>query len=124
MNKEQEDNKLIAEFIGTCKQDSVTGDWYFNENNPPTKHASYVWSSLLYHESWDWQIPVWRKINLAIKDIIDKIKNKQTGLGVAGTEISYLRNMCKDYRNAVFQNNPGKGKKIIADGIKWYNQNK
>lgn len=112
MTQEQIDgNKAIAEFMG-FEYDGIsmmikTGDLF-------------LLSLAKYHSSWDWQIPVWGKVNLAVKDIINKAINKKPGLYHTGLK-SFLIKICNSYNNAVFQNKPEEGQKIIVESIQFYN---
>lgn len=50
----QENNKLIAEFMGIIPNEA--GVYYVSE------HKGYSLENLLYHTSWDWLMPVVEKI--------------------------------------------------------------
>jgi hypothetical protein len=70
-----------------------------------------------YHSSWDWQIPAFGQIALAVKTLIPKFpKPEENGRW-------YFRNLDK-YEKAIFNNEPIEGHKIVAELLKWYNQNK
>lgn len=104
-----ESNKLIADFMGKI--------WTEDKNLYMKSDLDYVFpESLEYHTSWDWQIVVWRKVNLAVKDVIIAAKYNQPGL--YHTELSSkLIALCKRYNDAVFQNDPLKGQEILAEAI-------
>lgn len=67
-------NKLIAEWMGLHRGKK-------NPTYPFVKPNTIIgYKEPQYHSSWDWQIPVWRKVNLAVKDAIEKMKNAKPGL--------------------------------------------
>ncbi len=77
---------------------------------------------LVYHSSWDWLIPVWRKVNLAIKGVIGKAKEDKPGLYHTSLDAK-LQFACDTFNNAVFQNNPLAAQRIIVGLIEWLNDN-
>lgn len=73
--------------------------------------------SVKYHESWDWQIPVWSKIAYLIKEVVLIHKpSKENG--------GFYLDLLDRYNDSVFMNNPLKGFREIVEAITWYNQNK
>lgn len=74
-----------------------------------------------YHTSWDWQIPVWRKVNLAVKDSIGKVVSSKPGLYHTQLK-STLTKLYREYHEAVFQNDPLKGQKILVEAINSLNK--
>jgi hypothetical protein len=108
-NEEIEGNKLIAEFMGLKR----------NVNNKNYLYDKYWISArgLKYHSSWDWQIPVYGKITLAVKTLIPKLPNPEENCRW------YFRNLRK-YENAIFNNEPIEGHKIVVEFINWYTLNK
>ncbi len=60
-------NKLIAQFMGAVwkyqEHPYNSYAWYFEANIRPTKHSSSWWDEFLYHEEWNWLMPVIEKIN-------------------------------------------------------------
>jgi hypothetical protein len=58
-----EGNKLIAEFMGWEKSPYPnTPDKLYRDDDKNEKQLSIHVSQLLYHSSWDWQIPAWIKL--------------------------------------------------------------
>lgn len=104
-------NKLIAEFDGWKFHDS--DDFYF-----ASKEDLYIrWGTdLEYHSSWDWQIPVWGKVALAVKNLLPKLKDVEN-------QARWYFRQCRLYEIAIFQNNPEKGQLVIIELLKWYNGN-
>jgi hypothetical protein len=51
-----EGNKIVAEYAGLPKVGN-TGEYYKNWNS-----AHYDQNNLIFHKSFDWQIPVWAKV--------------------------------------------------------------
>ena len=61
--KTQENNKLIAEFMGRELQDDSTDRWYGSYREPNgILHKNTNKEPLLFHTSWDWLIPVVQKL--------------------------------------------------------------
>ena len=61
--KTQENNKLIAEFMGWELQDDSTDRWYGSYREPNgILHKNTNKEPLLFHTSWDWLIPVVQKL--------------------------------------------------------------
>jgi hypothetical protein len=58
MENIQENNSLIAEFMG-LEWDSACNAWYKNEKDPEWGIDT---DKLKYHSSWDWLMPVVEKI--------------------------------------------------------------
>ena len=56
MNKIEDQNKLIAEFMGMQHTDI---GWYDNEETLQLQNNTF--DELKYHTSWDWLMPVVRK---------------------------------------------------------------
>ncbi len=52
------DNKLIAEFMGYVYED----DRFFMEDSEGVRLYEYLPHELQYHSSWDWLMPVVKKI--------------------------------------------------------------
>jgi hypothetical protein len=114
-----EGNVLIATFMGIAV--------YNNEDElravPIGKLTRWIYPhQISYHSSWDELIPVWRKVNLSIKDVIAKAKDKQPGLYHTSLDAK-LSFACDTFNNAVFQNNPASAQRIIAGLIEWLNDN-
>ena len=63
-----ENNKLIAEFMGYFPQDIVSkngylGWWSSPSNNFPNHdYKQIMFGAMLFHTSWDWLMPVIKKI--------------------------------------------------------------
>ena len=57
------ENKLIAEFLGWELQDNPTERWYGSYREPNgILHKNTDKEPLLFHDSWDWLMPVVGKI--------------------------------------------------------------
>ena len=108
-----EGNKLIAEStFSDLVRGSSTDERYYIKSNGQQGY----YTKLKYHSSWDWQIPVWSKIALAVKTLIPKLKD-------AETNARWYFGLTRKYENAVFENTPEAGQKIIVELIKWYKNN-
>ena len=60
-------NKLIAEFMGWELQDDPTNRWHNSYREPNGKlHRNTDTEPLLFHASWDWLMPVLKRINLRL----------------------------------------------------------
>jgi len=132
MTTATEGNRIILDFMGyeyigwnDPKHRAIDySSGYYGRKDVPL-HSLKVTGSMLhnplkYHSSFDWQIPVWRKVNLALKDAISKIVNEKPGL--YHTEVNALfRRVCNDYNDAVFQNDCNKGQQILVSAIQWLN---
>lgn len=100
-----EGSRIIAEFMGAVwdYQPEIyrTYGYRFPDGNYPTKHASRWWDlqGLQYHESWDWQIPVWNK-----------------------AANNYSLEGYSDYYIAIDENDPLKGFHILVQMITEINQ--
>ena len=57
-----ENNKLIAEFMG-CVENPNNGVW---NTECPFEGKGHDLETMKYHTSWDWLIPVIKKINLQL----------------------------------------------------------
>lgn len=74
----QEKNEVIAKWMG-AKYDPDwgrgrmpdPGSWVYAMDNRPTPHSCCNWTSetLEYHSSWDWLMPVVRKITAIAFDV-------------------------------------------------------
>jgi hypothetical protein len=110
--KTTENNKLIAEFMGA---ESVVGVEYGIILTNPTRKETTL-SSLAYHTSWDWLMPVVEKIeSLGFEFFIvenrSKVKhNTDHSIDV----LCYLEGGSKI--DITYQ--------TVVEFIKWYNQNK
>jgi len=104
-------NRLIAEFMGASHV--VDGDLMYNKESQfyCGLYACPV-NQLLYHSSWDWQIPVWSKLVPLIK-IIASEKNDDS--------FDKYTRILNCYESAVASNDPKTGKEIIVKAITWYN---
>ena len=113
-----EGNKLIIEspFVK-----DVQRQWMLKAKEAAEEfYTTNLLPKLEYHLSWDWQIPVWRKVNLAVKQVISDLLDKKPGL-YHTSEKFFLTQICDAYNDAVFQNDTLKGQQIIVEAIKWYN---
>lgn len=93
MTNRAQGNREIAEFMGH----TFAHDYYLN-----------------YHKSWDSQIPVWSKLAQQVKEWLPK----QREVEILAKE--YFRSV-RLYEEAVFQNDPAKGHKVLTDLLQWYN---
>jgi hypothetical protein len=81
-----EDNKLIAEFLGSNQVKEGEGfDLYSNMNfnflfedvkgdDPDAKHF-YLAEELKFHTSWDWIMPAVDKINIVVGDNMNALQD-------------------------------------------------
>jgi hypothetical protein len=59
----QENNKMIAEFMGMEKERHADGRYLFTTDIDELKGAdTRFWEELYFHVSWDWLMPVVEKI--------------------------------------------------------------
>jgi hypothetical protein len=119
----EEGNKLIAEFMGAEFQTKEDRTYEQNEyevakfspTNVPCSTALYVHrvSSLLYHTSWDWQIPVVPKLFHTIRKYIASTKKK---------DYVQFTTWTNQYAGAVMNNDCEMGWQIITKALEWYNK--
>ena len=97
MNKEEiiEGNKLIAEFMGT----KVKPDGYFIKD-------------YLYHSSWDWLMPVLRKI----KDYLNNMERPSKNHCCKGDMIEI------DIQCRLWEVDIEKTHHHVVEFLQWYNQ--
>lgn len=107
-NEVAEGNKLIVKFMGLELIEAKD----INEHTNVNKYCYFP----RYHSSWDWQIPVWSKIAKQVKELLPKLPNPEP-------KIKNYFSQTRLYENAVFNNEPEEGQKIIVELIKFYNQN-
>ena len=70
------DNKLIAEFMGWEVQYHLTNSWYGAYREPNGKlHKNTDDEPLLFHESWDWLMPVIEEIDHLQRERIQSIED-------------------------------------------------
>lgn len=75
----EEMNRVIAEFDG-LKEKIVLGiEWWIREDNQPRYRGP-----LLYHESWDWLMPVVEKI--------EKLGNRRFGFSIEPLSVTVTDN--------------------------------
>jgi len=111
------ENKLVCEFIGWKIESGMEDekDPFYNEPyKPGFIPRTILLSKFPFHSSWDWQIPVFGRIAMAVKTLIPKLPNPEKN------GKWYFRNLDK-YEKATFCNEPLEGFKIIVDLINWYN---
>lgn len=94
--KTEEGNKLIAEFMGRET---------FN------RFGASVVSRMEYHTSWDWQVPVWAKVNPLL-----------VTLAMTAYNARKQHNFFNKYSEAVCANDLLKGFEILVEAIEWYNK--
>lgn len=116
-----ESNRLIAEFMGAEIKDIGDGqDGYHFPNPVPTEFNVSGWRNktatkyLYYHTSWDWLMPVYRKIKNYLNEI-DRPSNNHVCFGDS-LEV--------DIHCAVTSIEIEKSFRAIVEFIKWYNQTK
>lgn len=105
-----EGNRIIAEFDGLIKTYNSNGVMF-------SKDGLKYPEELLYHTSWDWQIPAWSKT-------INEIRKA----GIAEEEIRNPKldkyfELKRRYGECVYNNKTEEGFKILIEAIKWYNSN-
>ena len=109
--KTTEGNKLIAEFMGYrfYKHLPIKRDgWQLESNKDTALYLAHNDSDLKYHSSWDWLMPVIRKI-------------KDTELSVYTEKGSYLVERIDEGITSVDIDNVFMR---VIEFIKWYNENK
>lgn len=110
--KTQENNKLIAEFMGADFHERST----MSAVSRQVKYQPHI-SELNYHTSWDWIMPVVEKIDQIGASVI---------IGRMFCEIKYIDplNQSKEFQVRI-----ASGVKInaingaVLDFIQWYNEN-
>lgn len=108
-----EGNKLIAEFYAE-KREGMPPNLYYRKGN---LFSGFLIKDAAYHISWDWQVPAWAKIALAVKTLLPKLADVED-------QAKWYFRMVSKYEEAVFQNKPENGQKIIVELINWYNNQK
>tara|TARA_R110002051_G_C8647065_1_gene487046 strand:- start:169 stop:486 length:318 start_codon:yes stop_codon:yes gene_type:complete len=67
MKTTEDNNKLIAEFMGMEKERHLDGRYLFTTDLEELRGSDTRFTEELYfHISWDWLMPVLKKINLQI----------------------------------------------------------
>jgi hypothetical protein len=108
-----QNNKLIAEFIGM--QNTNIG-WYDN-NEVLTIKDNNTFDELLFHSSWDWLMPVVRKIvDLCINDGVEGNFKEDWTLFESEQYTSILNTVSL----AIIEDSY----KVVVEFIKWYNETK
>lgn len=115
-----ESNKLIAEFMGMKPQIANNNYsrpreiFYKSEQKFPNKLTSFCYASfLLYHTSWDWLMPVIRKIGTIFFIDYEGYGNFDIQYMMGNSELGWhltLANIDEVYD-------------IVIKFIKWYNKN-
>ena len=109
MNETYKNNGLIAEFMGAVWKQDDYGDWgYYCGNFPHYNHMQSK-GALEYHSSWNWLMPVVKKIAdlLLNKDWEDLQEAAKRWKPIANE----LQNVSKD--NIYF---------CVVKFIEWYNK--
>lgn len=115
----KEDNKLIAEFMGLsyCTKYLYEG-WYRNSEH---NHRICDFGGLKYNHSWDWLMPVVKKIELM---------NKETGLmgvfilfGLGRTRVQCYKSERLLHEIDILEEQYGiqPTYQAVVEFIKWYN---
>lgn len=110
-NTTENDNKLIAEFMGAEVTELEIGDIYY-----PINGCSVFLRKMKYHESWDWIMPVVEKIEaLGYGCTIGMgtyvvIQDDTTESGVEITRMTDNNKLTGTYE-------------AVVEFIKWYNNN-
>tara|TARA_R110000823_G_scaffold214021_1_gene343831 strand:- start:40433 stop:40831 length:399 start_codon:yes stop_codon:yes gene_type:complete len=116
-----ESNKLIAEFMGLIPVDNndslywyqVKDEFYINKDFNYKNKVQYTTSDMLpYHLSWDWLMPVVKKIISIINGSDFESYNDWEDYYVVFNEVSFLELTLKD----LYEN--------VVEFIKWYNKQK
>ena len=110
-NETNEDNKLIAEFMGWEEQTDPTERWFGSfRDTTGILHKNTPTDPLLFHASWDWLMPVIKEID-----------------GIANEEMSFAE--FDDYPTQwAMIDKPSKCPlervcNQVVEFIKWYNKN-
>lgn len=107
-------NVAIARFMGAIKS-KIDGDsryLRFPEPHAGTNTYSFYPSQLKYNSLWNWQIPVYSSLHIAVSLLIE------------GKELNgyNLKKWEEEYENAIFNDEVEKGHKTIIEMLEWYNQ--
>ena len=123
--KIQQNNKLIAEFMGLIQVDSEKELFYYvntkyiNRCFEIKANPLYVSpSEIPYHLNWHWLMPVKEKI-----EILDCVNDFSIGSSYASIEGS---NPDDEWNQVLYENEKPIEKVylLIIDFLKWYNKNK
>jgi hypothetical protein len=93
--KEMENNKIIAEFMGFQKTNI---GWY--DNKETLKLQDNTFDNLEFDTSWDWLMPVIKKCLIGEAEQDDKIINitiKNIYEGICNQDISFAYNSVVEY---------------------------
>ena len=116
-------NLVIAEFMGGVLHKNWASKIYpdlmdtiiFPTGSIPTLFSSALWSpsQLLYHESWDWLMPV-----------VEKIENQRARIIIDKESCVIMFDIVFPYGFETFQNEGSKIEQVykaIFEYIKWFN---
>jgi len=114
-----EDNKLIAEFMGFTYEKNI--GWYDNEmlmsQNVYDQQGGNCFDELLFHESWDWLMPVIEKIETlgyTFEKNYQPIDKDWQSLIVKGNDILYQEFNDDSLKSSYY---------VLVEFIKQYNEN-
>jgi hypothetical protein len=86
----QENNKMIAEFMGMEKERHADGRYLFTTDIDELKGAdTRFWEELYFHVSWDWLMPVVEKIEDYLTNNIGKVGYFDECLNSNDLEVKY-----------------------------------
>lgn len=132
MTTEQiEQSKIIAEFmnakIDTGYKDQIT--YRFPLEAAPKEYASYVWSldGMQYISSWDWQVPVYKKIREELRTIrgnTDDYHSRNMKLLEMEAGVVLCTLVFVSFGTALSNDDKEAGFNALVKAITWYNENK
>lgn len=119
-------NKLIAEFMGAVTHKTAPGIilpyiksdevWYGNNTIPnEQRESAFKISELKYHSSWDWLMPVVKKIGKMYEDLVKNAYETKTPISYE-IHSTYADVICRNVTIEV-----GYLFEIVVEFIKWYN---
>ena len=118
----QENNKLIAEFMGEKFTDGSGVVQGLNYKLIEKKHGKGN-NGFRFHTSWDWLMPVVEKINNSFVEYEHNDKGIVNGL-VKGKDGEWVDDRINRVHNAVLQFNIDITYQAVVEFIKWHNLNK
>ena|SRR5690554_6067869 len=117
-------NKLIAEFMGWTQQLDVRERWYgaWFDQHRVRKAWPKGHEPLLFHESWDWLMPVVEKIESIVFD-----ENNSFNVTIGSSNYCVIQDsngevyeFIEDYKESKLLTTYS----AVVNFIKWYNENK
>jgi hypothetical protein len=100
-----EGNRSIALFFSDAAQYSIDGTFVFD--------MYWDWEDMMFHSSWDWQVPVMAKCMEEFRKIL---------LASRDTHRDFINWITNEWANATLNNNHSHGWQMIITSIEAINQ--